>query len=115
MREGGFSAGILVAVLSFTGTALTLASVGVGIASAVGAFTPDNPGGNGTQSSIDPGQQIIDLQTNLAALSAEEKKTEADLVASKAAQKNWQIAAIGLSVVGVMAGAIILLNKNKSK
>lgn len=101
--------------LAIVGAIVGIASAGVGIAAAVGAFAPDNPGGNGTESSIAPKQQIIDLQTNLAALAETEKKTEQALADSKAAQQKWIYASAGLAIVAVVAGAFVVMNKNKSK
>ena len=92
---------------------ISLAAAGTSIAAAVGAFAPDNPGGNGTESTVAPQQQIIDLQTNLATLAAQEKKVESDLAVSQAASKKWQYAAIGVGVIAVVAAAFIAMEKNK--
>ena len=89
---------------------------GVSIAAAVGAFSPDAPSGaNGTESTVAPKQQIIDLQTNLAALADQEKKTEDALSASQASQRKWQYAAAGLALVAVAAAAFVALEKGKKK
>jgi len=112
MLEGGFSGGILLTVV---GVVAGLATTAVTIASAVGAFTPDNPGGNGTESTIDPKQQIIDLQTNFSALAEQEKKDQADAAAAQATARKWQYAALGVAAVGAIATALVLMEKNKKK
>lgn len=98
--------GIVVSVAS-------LALTAVSIASQVGAFAPDNPGGNGTESTIVPKQQVIDLQTNLASPAAQEKQTESALATSQASQKKWIYAATGFALVAVVAGAFVVMEKKK--
>ncbi len=100
-------------IIGIVTSVATLALTAVSIASAVGAFAPDNPGGNGTESTIAPKQQIIDLQTNITALADQEKKTEAALATSQAAQKKWIYAAAGLAILAVVAGAFVVMEKKK--
>ena len=108
------SLGIIATVISTTVTVAALASAGVSIASAVGAFSPDNPGGNGTESTIVPKQQIIDLQTNLAALAEQDKKNQDELAKSEQKRKILAAATVGLGVLALTAGAFVAMKKKKT-